>query len=159
VFILEYSGVDPKSVLKTADLRNNPNPEGLIPPGHQGASLAQVSLLATIPMLSNGFATYALVPLSTAIGRRPVLILTSTFSWAGGFWAGFSTSLNSHIAARVFHGLGSGAVEALLPLIIQDFTFLHQRNKALAAIISSQVCFFFSSGADASVAQLTTSPS
>ncbi|KAH8891948.1 major facilitator superfamily transporter [Thozetella sp. PMI_491] len=138
VFLLEYSGVDPKSVLKTADLSHNPDPLAIVPAGVTPISLAQVSLLATIPMLSNGFATYILVPLSTAIGRRPVLILTSTFSWAGGFWAGYSTSLNSHIAARVFHGLGSGAVEALLPLIVQDMVFIHQRNKAIAAIISSQ---------------------
>jgi hypothetical protein len=139
VFLLEYSGVDPASTLKNADLKGNPDPLALIPPGVHSVSLAQVSLLATIPLLSNGFATYLLVPLSTAIGRRPVLILTSTLSWASGFWAGASTSLTSHIAARVFHGLGSGAVEALLPLIVQDMMFIHQRNKAVAAIISAQV--------------------
>lgn len=139
VFLLEYSGVDPASTLKHADLKGNPDPLAVIPPGVQPVSLAQVSLLATIPLLSNGFATYLLVPLSTAIGRRPVLILTSTLSWASGFWAGASTSLTSHIAARVFHGLGSGAVEALLPLIVQDIMFIHQRNKAVAAIIAAQV--------------------
>lgn len=139
VFLLEYSGVDPASTLKNADLKGNPDPLAVIPPGVQPVSLAQVSLLATIPLLSNGFATYLLVPLSTAIGRRPVLILTSTLSWASGFWAGASTSLTSHIAARVFHGLGSGAVEALLPLIVQDMMFIHQRNKAVAAIIAAQV--------------------
>lgn len=139
VFLLEYSGVDPASTLKNADLKGNPDPLAVIPPGVQPVSLTQVSLLATIPLLSNGFATYLLVPLSTAIGRRPVLILTSTLSWASGFWAGASTSLTSHIAARVFHGLGSGAVEALLPLIVQDIMFIHQRNKAVAAIIAAQV--------------------
>ncbi|KAI7775820.1 hypothetical protein LA080_006234 [Diaporthe eres] len=138
VFLLEYSGVDPASALKHADLKGNPDPLAVIPPGVQPVSLAQVSLLATIPLLSNGFATYLLVPLSTAIGRRPVLILTSTLSWASGFWAGASMSLTSHIAARVFHGLGSGAVEALLPLIVQDIMFIHQRNKAVAAIIAAQ---------------------
>lgn len=139
VFLLEYSGVDPPSVLKTADLQSNPDPTALVPPGHTPVSLASIALLATIPMLSNGFATYLLVPLSTAIGRRPVLLLTSTLSWGAGFWAGASTSLSSHIAARVFHGLGSGAVEALLPLIVGDITFLHQRNKAIAAIFTAQV--------------------
>lgn len=140
VFLLEYSGVDPPSVLKTADMSSNPDPLALVPPGHTPVSLANIALLATIPMLSNGFATYLLVPLSTAIGRRPVLLLTSTLSWGAGFWAGASTSLMSHVAARVFHGLGSGAVEALLPLIVGDITFLHQRNKAIAAIFSAQVC-------------------
>ncbi|KAJ4390954.1 hypothetical protein N0V93_004553 [Gnomoniopsis smithogilvyi] len=138
VFLLEYSGVDPPSVLKTADLQSNPDPLALVPAGHTPVSLASIALLATIPMLSNGFATYLLVPLSTAVGRRPVLLLTSTLSWGAGFWAGASTSLSSHIAARVFHGLGSGAVEALLPLIVGDITFLHQRNKAIAAIFTAQ---------------------
>ncbi|KAH9906968.1 major facilitator superfamily transporter [Xylariomycetidae sp. FL2044] len=138
VFLLEYSGVDPKSVLKNSDLRSNPDPLSIVPEGVTPVPLAQISLLATIPMLSNGFATYLLVPLSTAIGRRPVLVLTSTFSWVGGFWAGYSTSLMTHIAARVMHGLGAGAVEALLPLIAQDMVFIHQRGKAIASIIASQ---------------------
>lgn len=137
---MEYSGVaDPAAVLKDADLKNNHDPTALIPPGAGGVSLSQISLLATIPLLSNGFATYLLVPLSTAIGRRPVLILTSTLAWTSGFWAGASTSLYSHIGARIFHGLGSGAVEALIPLIIQDLVFIHQRNRAIAAIFAAQV--------------------
>ncbi|KAJ4394047.1 hypothetical protein N0V93_003264 [Gnomoniopsis smithogilvyi] len=139
VFLLEYSGVtNPAEILKHADLKNNPDPTALIPPGASGVSLSQISLLATIPLLSNGFATYLLVPLSTAVGRRPVLILTSTLAWTSGFWAGASTSLYSHIGARVFHGLGSGAVEALIPLIIQDLLFIHQRNKAMAAVFAAQ---------------------
>ncbi|KAI3395996.1 hypothetical protein diail_567 [Diaporthe ilicicola] len=138
VFLLQYSGVDPGPILKHADLKGNPNPLAIIPPGVKPVSLAQVSLLVTIPLLSNGFATYLLVPLSTAIGRRPVLILTSTLAWASGFWAGVSTSLNEHIVARVFHGLGSGAVEALLPLIVQDIMFIHQRNKAVTVIVAAQ---------------------
>lgn len=141
VFLLEYSGVaDAGQVLKNANLKNNPDPLALVPPGATGGvSLAEISLLSTIPLLSNGIATYLLVPLSTAIGRRPVLLLTSTLAWASGFWAGASTSLYSHIGARVFHGLGSGTVEALLPLIVQDIVFIHQRGKAIAAIISAQV--------------------
>ncbi|KAI0603387.1 major facilitator superfamily transporter [Biscogniauxia sp. FL1348] len=144
VFLLEYSGVDPAEVLRTTDFKaklsgkEGLNPLDVIPEGVKPASLAQVSLLATIPLLSNGIASYFLVPLSIAVGRRPVLLLTATFSWAGGFWAGSSQTLESHLAARVIHGLGAGAVEALLPLIAQDIVFIHQRNKALSAIIASQ---------------------
>jgi MFS family permease len=29
-------------------------------------------------------------------------------------------------------------VEALIPLILQDMVFIHQRNKAMAAVVSSQ---------------------
>lgn len=35
-------------------------------------------------------------------------------------------------------GLGAGAVEALIPLIVQDMVFIHQRNKAMSAVVSSQ---------------------
>lgn len=139
VFLLEYSGVDAAAILKTADLQNNPNPLALIPPdAPKQVSLSEIALLATIPMLSNGVATYLLVPLSMGIGRRPVMLLTAFLAWVSGFWAGASQSLTEHIAARVFHGLGSGTVEALIPLIIQDFTFLHQRNRAIAAVFAAQ---------------------
>ncbi len=140
VFLLEYSGVDPTSVLKDPNFHSNPgNPLSVVPAGVTPIPLTQLTLLSTVPLLANGIASYFLVPLSIAIGRRPVLIATATCSWAGGFWAGASQSLNQHIAARVLHGLGSGAVEALLPLIVQDMVFIHQRNKAIAAIFATQV--------------------
>jgi len=147
VFILEYSGVDPAPILKNADLTvTGTDPTALVPPGVKPVSLLQVSLLATVPQIANGIAGYFLIPLSTAMGRRPVLLLTSICALVGGFWAGSSTSLESHVAARVVHGLGAGAVEALLPLIAQDMIFIHQRAKATSAIIASQGIFIVGFG-------------
>jgi len=60
-------------------------------------------------------------------------------AWSGGFWAGFSRSLESHIAARCVQAVGAGAVEALIPLIIQDIVFIHQRNTAMSSVWSAQV--------------------
>ena len=138
VFLLEYSGVDPKEVLPKADLKGNPSPLAVIPPGVVPVSLYQVTLLQTLPSLSNCVAAYFLVPLSLAIGRRPVLLVTAMCSWIGGFWAGYSNSLQSHLAARIIHGLGSATVEGLLPLIMQDMVFIHQRNRSIAAIMACQ---------------------
>jgi MFS family permease len=138
VFLLEYSGVDPQPVLKNADLKGNPSPLAIVPAGVVPVSLYQVTLLQTLPSLSNCVASYFLVPLSLAIGRRPVLILTAMCSWIGGFWAGYSTSIQSHLAARIIHGLGSATVEGLLPLIMQDMVFIHQRNRSIAAIMACQ---------------------
>src|SRR3569833_625237 len=140
VFILEYSGVDPTTVLRNTDLASKgPDPLAIVPAGVKRVSLMQISLLATIHQIANGVDGYFLKQLSTAIGRRPVLLATAVAAWAGGFWAGACTSLQAHIAARVVHVLGAGAVEALLPLIVQDMVFIHQRAKATAAVISSQV--------------------
>ncbi|KAK8136120.1 hypothetical protein PG984_004060 [Apiospora sp. TS-2023a] len=139
VFLLEYSGVDPTKVLKDPNFKSDPaNPLSIVPEGVTPFPLSRVALLATTPLLANGISSYFLIPLSIAIGRRPVLIFTATCSWIGGFWAGSSTSLEQHMAARILHGLGSGAVEALLPLIVQDMVFLHQRNRAISAVIASQ---------------------
>lgn len=151
VFVLEYSGIDPK-------LLGVINLQGLAPPGAVnlnpfqllaglgGPPLWKVSLLSSLPLLMNGVASYLLVPLSIAIGRRPVLLLVGVMAWAGGFWASFSTSLNSHLAARAFQGLGAGAVEALIPLIVQDMMFIHQRNKAISLISAGQGLFVVSLG-------------
>ncbi|CAJ2509921.1 Uu.00g058210.m01.CDS01 [Anthostomella pinea] len=129
VFLLEYSGLDAAEVLRNTDFqaklagKRGLDPLAVIPDGVAAVSLARV---------------YLLVPLSIGVGRRPVLLLTATLSWAGGLWAGCSGSLEAHLAARVVHGLGAGAVEALLPLIAQDMVFIHQRNRALSTIIASQ---------------------
>jgi len=87
----------------------------------------------------NGISSYFLVPLSIAIGRRPVLLACGVLAWAGGFWAGASNSLASHLAARAVQGIGAGAVEALIPLIVQDIMFIHERNRAISVIWASQV--------------------
>ncbi|OBR11188.1 Major facilitator superfamily transporter [Colletotrichum higginsianum IMI 349063] len=152
VFILEYSGVDPH-IINTIDFKAQSggsglkiNPMSVVPPGVKPASLDEVALLATMPLLANGIASYFLVPTSIWIGRRPVLLLAATSAWAGGLFAAFSKSLHQHLLARALMGLGAGAVEALIPLIVQDMVFIHQRNKAMSAIVSSQGLFIISLG-------------
>jgi MFS family permease len=151
VFVLEYAGIDPK-ILNQIDVT------ALAPPGTVkldlleslaglgGPPLYQVALLSSLPLLVNGISSYFLVPLSIAVGRRPVLLFAGLLAWTGGLWAGFSNSLPSHLGARCFQGLGAGAVEALIPLIVQDFMFIHQRNKAIASIGASQGLIIVSLG-------------
>ncbi|KAK3904236.1 major facilitator superfamily domain-containing protein, partial [Staphylotrichum tortipilum] len=144
LFLLFYSGVD-VGILNIADFRSisrgsatGVNPLAILPPGVIPADIEKVSMLATVPLLSNGIASYFLVPLSIGIGRRPVLLIAGAFAWVGGFLAAASSSLDVHLVARAMQGLGAGTVEALIPLILQDMVFIHQRNKAMAAIVSSQ---------------------
>jgi len=145
IFILEYAGLDPRTIRQVdwhalgGGSGVNLGPFAVLPPGVAPPPLEEVVLLATIPLLANGVVSYLMIPLSIAVGRRPVLLLSCAAAWAGGIWAGLSSSLRAHIVARAIMGLGAGAVEALIPLIIQDIVFIHQRNKAMAAIVSSQV--------------------
>lgn len=146
VFALEYAGIDPK-ILAQVDVSAlsppgvvNLNPLKLLA-GLGGPPLWKISLLASLPLLTNGISSYFLVPLSISIGRRPVLLVCGVMAWTGGFWAAMSRSLDSHIAARCVQALGAGAVEALIPLIIQDMVFIHERNRAMSFVWSSQVLY------------------
>jgi MFS family permease len=144
VFALEYAGIDPK-ILSQVDVSAlsppgvvNLNPLKLLA-GLGGPPLWKISLLASLPLLTNGISSYFLVPLSIAVGRRPVLLACGVMAWSGGFWAAMSRSLDSHIAARCVQAVGAGAVEALIPLMIQDLVFIHQRNRAMSFVWSTQV--------------------
>ena len=146
VFALEYSHVNPKilDVINVSQLSNGKidlNPVAFLNNLGGGPPLWKISLISTLPLLTNGISGYFLVPLSIAVGRRPVIIFCGLLAWVGGLWAGLSRSLDSHLAARAVQGIGAGAVEALIPLIIQDIMFLHQRNRAMSSIWASQVCY------------------
>lgn len=84
-----------------------------------------------------------------------MLLGCGALAWSGGLWAGFSTSLNTHIAARCLQGIGAGAVEALIPLVIQDIVFIHQRNRAMSAIWSTQGLIIVSIGISSPVIVVT----
>ncbi|KAI6351107.1 hypothetical protein MCOR25_010137 [Pyricularia grisea] len=150
IFILEYAGVDPHYINQVDFTDRSRGPPGspltVLPKGVRPPDLGRITLLVTIPLMTNGIASYFLVPLSIAVGRRPILLLASTCAWAGGIWAAMSTSLNSHLAARALQGLGAGAVEALIPLVVQDMFFLHQRNTWMSVVVSSQGLLIISVG-------------
>ncbi|QDS76825.1 hypothetical protein FKW77_002884 [Venturia effusa] len=143
VFALEYAGIDPKILAKVDISALSPpgsvnlNPLKLLA-GLGGPPLWKTSLLASLPLLTNGISSYFLVPLSISIGRRPVLLACGIMAWSGGFWAAASRSLYSHLAARCIQAVGAGAVEALVPLIVQDLVFIHQRNRAMSFVWATQ---------------------
>jgi MFS family permease len=144
VFALEYAGINPK-ILDTLDLSkvmtstaSSSNVMNMLA-SFGGPPMWKISMLATLPLLTNGISSYFLVPLSIAIGRRPLLILCGLLAWVGGLWAGLSKDLDSHLAARCLQGLGAGAVEALIPLMVQDIVFIHNRNRAMSSIWAAQV--------------------
>lgn len=150
VFVFEYAGIDPRTLGDTpatppsgvVDL----NPFAQLSALGVGQPVWRVALLASLPLLMNGLASYVLVPLSIAVGRRPVLLAVGVLAWAGGLWASFSHSLGSHLAARSCQGLGAGAVEALIPLIVQDIMFIHERNRAISLVSAGQGLFIVSLG-------------
>lgn len=148
VFVLYYAGIDPHL------LDNLKYPKGSKVQVNPIAVFAktspdplwQIYLIATLPVLIIGIANYVIVPLSIAVGRRPVILTTGMLAIIGGVWAGFTTTLSHHLGARALQALGVGTVESLIPLILQDIVFIHHRNKAIAAVWCSQGLIIVSIG-------------
>ena len=145
LFELYYDGVDPKLLNQLDDgiPRPRPNQYGHVSPDLSqsfvllvkgGPSAQSVSMLSSLPSLMMGISNFVFIPLSNAVGRRPIIILLSTLAFAVLPWAAVSGSLQSHLAARCVQALGTGASVSLVPLIIQDMTFVHERNKYMGML-------------------------
>lgn len=63
-----------------------------------------------------------------------VVLLASTIG------AACQDSYSGHLAARTIQGLSTGATESVLPLMLTELTFLHQRSKAFALYWTMQTC-------------------
>jgi MFS family permease len=140
VFVFEYAGLDPK-ILQEVHLPQSIN--SLVALKQVGAAAGgppiwRTFLLASLPVLMIGICNIFFVPLAITFGRRPVILTTGAIAIAAAVWAGHSTSLNSHLGARAIQALGAGTVESLIPFVISDMVFLHQRNKGISLIFAAQ---------------------
>ncbi|KAH7327523.1 major facilitator superfamily transporter [Rhexocercosporidium sp. MPI-PUGE-AT-0058] len=99
---------------------------------------ANVSLTALLaaPTLFMGLGAFLWIPLSLAIGRRPVMLLASFSLIPFTLWAGVSRNFYSLLAAQCCQGFATGAWTSMSNLVIIDLTFIHQRPQAIAMIWS-----------------------
>ncbi|KAH7188288.1 major facilitator superfamily domain-containing protein [Fusarium flagelliforme] len=93
----------------------------------QGYNSDQVVLLITLPTLFIGLGNYIILPLSLAFGRRPIFLISVVVLFASSIAAATQNSYNGHLAARIIQGTATGASESLLPLMLTEVTFLHER--------------------------------
>jgi MFS family permease len=152
VFALYYAGINPKvlkSLSENGGLPAGSDPLKLLSELPGAPPIWQVYLLASLPVLVIGLANLALIPLAIAVGRRPVVLVTGCIAVAGAVWAGFSTSLETHIAARCVQAVGAGTVESLIPFIIQDMVHVHQRNTWISGVFALQGILIIALGAAA----------
>lgn len=94
-----------------------------------GCTLDEAIQFTSIPILILGFSNFLWVPISNAWGRRPVLIISQIICLASYAWRAKATSYDSFMGACIINGIGSGPVETMMPAIIADIFFLHDRGK------------------------------
>ncbi|RSL63349.1 hypothetical protein CEP53_004436 [Fusarium sp. AF-6] len=92
-------------------------------------SLTNVIQFTGVTILVLGFSNFFWVPVSTAFGRRPVLILSQIVCLASHIWRAKATTYNQFMGAAIVSGIGAGPGETIQPSVIADIFFLHDRGK------------------------------
>ncbi|KAH7360469.1 major facilitator superfamily transporter [Rhexocercosporidium sp. MPI-PUGE-AT-0058] len=91
-----------------------------------------ISILAFTPMASStlvfvGLSQFLWIPLSLAIGRRPVFLLANILLAVGSLYAAISPNFYHHIVAQSIQSIASGFTFSALGLMLLDLTFIHER--------------------------------
>ncbi|KAI8935588.1 hypothetical protein NX059_008154 [Plenodomus lindquistii] len=82
-----------------------------------------------ICILVLGFSNFLWVPISTSFGRRPVYLASQLINIGTSIWRARSNTYGSFMGACIVNGIGAGPSETLMPEIIADIFFLHDRGK------------------------------
>lgn len=94
--------------------------------------------LLTYPTLFMGIGNLIGMPLALAVGRRPVFLAATLLLTVTGIWCACSKTLGSHIAGRDILSLAAGQSEALIPMMVQEIHFLHERGTKLGWVSAMQ---------------------
>ncbi|KAM0753455.1 MFS general substrate transporter [Meredithblackwellia eburnea MCA 4105] len=97
-----------------------------------GRSYNDIVHLITIPTLSMGVGNFVFMPIALAVGRRPVYLFSCALLFISCIIATFNTGYKYHLAIRIVIGFAAGQSEALVPLMLKESFFLHERANILA---------------------------
>ncbi|KAJ4294197.1 hypothetical protein N0V90_007887 [Kalmusia sp. IMI 367209] len=109
--------------------------------------------LVTAPTLFMGIGAFVWVPLSLALGRRPVFLIAAVLNLLATIGAGYSQTFHQLLGFICLLGIGEGFALSLAILMVIDMTFIDRRPMAIAALWS--VAGFVGTGALALVPYLS----
>ncbi|TLS29317.1 hypothetical protein PpBr36_00008 [Pyricularia pennisetigena] len=87
----------------------------------------EVNALMTLNFLLLGLGNLFWVPFAVKFGKRASLITSTTLLLAVLLWSANVTSFEQLLAARCISGFASAAGESIVPGIVSDMFFLHER--------------------------------
>ncbi|KAK6957342.1 hypothetical protein Daesc_000126 [Daldinia eschscholtzii] len=95
-------------------------------------TLPEVNMLFGAAAITLGYANFLIVPAANVFGRRPVVLVCGIICILANVWQGLVTSYPSFLGARVISGLGAAANESIMPMVVADMLFQHQRGSSMA---------------------------
>ncbi|EPS31053.1 hypothetical protein PDE_06007 [Penicillium oxalicum 114-2] len=106
--------------------------------GPQGISSTHIVWLGTFPSLFVGIGNYLILPLGLVYGRRPTALVSITVLFVATIGCAVSQTWLQHLSLRCVQGLATGATESLLPLMLSEVTFVHQRGLVFGVYWATQ---------------------
>ncbi|RAL07153.1 MFS general substrate transporter [Aspergillus homomorphus CBS 101889] len=106
--------------------------------GAEGRTTNQVVWLSTFPSLFVGVGNYIILPLALVCGRRPIMLITTVVLLGSLVGCALSQNWGQHLGFRILMGFATGATESLLPLMLAELTFVHQRGTIYGIYWASQ---------------------
>ncbi|PVH79004.1 major facilitator superfamily transporter [Cadophora sp. DSE1049] len=97
-------------------------------------SLPVPESIVSAPKLFMGLGALIWIPLSLAVGRRPVFLLCTVILFLSSALAGFASNFGQLLVAACFIGLAQGLSSSMALLMVIDITFIHQRPQAIAML-------------------------
>ncbi|KAI0841431.1 MFS general substrate transporter [Hypoxylon sp. FL0890] len=95
-------------------------------------TLPQVNMLFGAAAITLGYANFLIVPAANVWGRRPVVLVCGIICILANIWQALVTSYPSFLGARVISGIGAAANESIMPMVVADMLFQHQRGSSMA---------------------------
>jgi MFS family permease len=108
-----------------------------------GKSITEARYLICFNVLAFGVGNIFWVPLMRVIGKRLVFLLSLYILVAGNMWSLKTHGFNQLLTASVLFGFASSAGEAVVPTLVADLFFMHERGAVMMAFHMALSSGFF----------------
>ncbi|KGO56982.1 Major facilitator superfamily domain, general substrate transporter [Penicillium expansum] len=98
-------------------------------------SQAHVTQLLTFNFLLLGLGNIFWVPLALKLGKRASLLMAMALQVGALIWCALAKSFDSLLAARIVLGFAAAAGESIVPEIVADLFFLHERATMMSIYV------------------------
>ncbi|KAL3462804.1 major facilitator superfamily domain-containing protein [Aspergillus heterothallicus] len=106
-------------------------------------SSSNISLLITIITPVCAPSSLLFVALFNSFGRRLPLLLANSILLASLIWAACATSYSSFLGARVLQAIGTSPSDAIIYMLIQDISFIHERGVIMGVVLNCGYALFY----------------
>ncbi|KUJ10466.1 MFS general substrate transporter [Mollisia scopiformis] len=96
-----------------------------------GISVLEIKFLTAFNLLALGAGALFWVPLSRVIGKRPVFLLALPILVAANIWSSQIHRYDQLLASSILSAFGSAAATSVVPAVVADLFFVHERATAM----------------------------